>query len=280
MSPPATRGHGALIGGHAPLLHGAWENRRVDAAFLLALLPPLVAALYLRGEEFCWLAALAVVVALAWQALFAILRGSPRGWNGLLGALTFALLVPEAAQPWQQALALSFGVVMGEQVFGGRGWSFLNPAVVGLAFMLFSFPGLDPEPAGAWLTATSLPGAVLLLAFGLVSWRVLAAIVVGLAGSALAIGGGVDWQELCTGTMVFGMVFLACDPVSAAATNSGRWAYGLLTGALAIIFGQGSGAPGSVHALVFALLLGGIFAPLIDRTVVACNIRRRRARNG
>lgn len=270
----------AVLGGHAPLLHGAWDNRRINLVSLLAILPPLVAAVYLRGAEYCALVGLAVTVALGWQSLFALVRGTALGWEGLISALAFALLVPEQTPLWQQALALSFGVVMGEQVFGGRGWSFVNPVVVALAFLLFSFPGVDLQPNGVWLAAASLPGALLLLVSGLISWRVLAGIIAGLVGAELVIGSPSEWQELFTGTMVFGMVFLACDPFSAAASNSGRWTYGFLTGALAIVFGQGSGEPGSVYQLAFALLVGSIFAPLIDRAVIALNIRRRRMRHG
>lgn len=280
MNPSTHRASGSRLGGHAPLLHGAWDSRRINLVALLAILPPLVAAVYLRGGEYCWLVGLAVTVALGWQTLFALVRGTAPGWEGLIGAIGFALLVPEHAPLWQQALALSFGVVMGEQVFGGRGWSFVNPVVVALAFLLFSFPGLDLQPSGVWLAVASLPGAVLLLVSGLISWRVLAGIIVSMVGVELVIGSSSEWQELFTGTMVFGLVFLACDPFSAAASNAGRWTYGFLIGALAIVFGQGSAEPGSVYPLVFALLVGSIFAPLIDRTVVALNIRRRRMRHG
>lgn len=280
MSQSPHRAAAAMLSGHAPLLHSAWDSRRINLVSLLAILPPLAAAVYLRGAEYCWVVGLAVTVALGWQTLFALVRRAVPGWEGLISALAFALLVPEQTALWQQALALSFGVVMGEQVFGGRGWSFVNPVVVALAFLLFSFPSLELQPSGVWLAAASLPGALLLLVSGLISWRVLAGIIVGLVAFELMLDSASEWQELITGTMVFGMVFLACDPFSAAASNSGRWIYGFLTGALAIVFGQGGGEPGSVYQLAFALLVGSVFAPLIDRAVVALNIRRRRLRDG
>lgn len=280
MSHSPHRAAASMLEGHAPLLHSAWDSRRLNLVSLLAILPPLAAAVYLRGAEYCWVAGLAVAVALGWQALFALVRRTVPGWEGLISGLAFALLVPEQTALWQQALALSFGVVMGEQVFGGRGWSFVNPVVVALAFLLFSFPALEPRPSGVWLAAASLPGGLLLLVSGLSSWRVLAGIIVGLVAFELMLESTSQWQELITGTMVFGMVFLACDPFAAAASNSGRWIYGFLTGALAIVFGLGSGEPGSVYQLAFALLVGSVFAPLIDRAVVALNIRRRRMRHG
>ncbi len=274
------RGSGTRLGGHAPVLRGVWDAHRITAVLAAAMVPPAATAIYLRGMEAGGGLILALVVVLAWQTLFARLRGRLAGWDGLIGALAFALLAPEQAPLWQQALALSFGVVIGEQIFGGRGWSFLNPAVVGLAFLLFSFPGLDLQPAGVWLAAASLPGALLLLASGLISWRVMVAVAASLAGTALITGAELAWDEMFTGTIVFGVVFLACDPVSAAATNVGRWCYGFLTGALLVVFGLGGEQGGSIHVLVFAVLVASIFAPLIDHCVVALNIRRRRVRNG
>ena len=280
MSTAPTTGSGTRIGGHAPPLTGYWSATRIDGALMLSQLPALALASYLQRCEFLWPLATAVAVSLAWRVLFAIVRGGVPGWDCLLAAGAFALLVPASTPLWQQALALSFGVVIGEQVFGGRGWSFVNPVVVALAFLLFSFPGLDLTPTGPWLAAAALPGALLLLACRLLSMRLLAGIIAGIAGTQLLSGAAANWAEIASGTMVFGVIFLAVDPATSPATNWGRWLGGFLSGALVVVFGQGSAAPGSVHALAFALLVGSIFVPLIDRACVARDVRRRRMRNG
>jgi Na+-transporting NADH:ubiquinone oxidoreductase subunit B len=74
------------------------------------------------------------------------------------------------------------------------------------------------------------------------------------------------------------ILFLVCDAPSGAATNGGRIAHGLLAGSLIAILGIAGGWAAPVRAAVFAALLASIFAPLIDRAVIAVHIRRRRRR--
>ncbi|MDP1667845.1 RnfABCDGE type electron transport complex subunit D [Phaeovulum sp.] len=265
---------------HAPHLQGPWGGQRITVLLLAALAAPLAITLAERGTAMLPGIALAVVIALGWQALFARLRRRALGFDGIVAALIFTLMLSPATPLWQQGLALSFGIVLGEQVFGGRGRNFLSPAVVALAFLLFSFPGDAPPQAGTAFAVAALAGGALLVFAGLLSWRVVAGVALGLAAVTLLTGGLPDWKAALSGSLVFGIVFLAGDPVAAASTNPGRWIYGLLVGALVVVLGHAGSGAGSVHAVVFAALLGGIFAPLIDRAVVEMNIRRRRVRHG
>lgn len=265
---------------HAPHLVGPWDGYRLSAVLALVLLAPIAAAIHQCGTALLPGMALAGVLALAWQALFARLRVRAFTADGLLTGLAFGLMASPSIPLWQQALALSFGIVMGEQIFGGRGRNFLNPAVVALAFLFFSFPGAVPEPAGPAVALASLLGALALMGVGLISWRVLAGIAGGFAGVLLIQGSTPVWAHTLTGSLAFGVVFLACDPVAAASTNPGRWLYGLLTGALVILLGHTGSGAGSPQAVVFAALLGSIFAPLIDHGVIALNIRNRKRRYG
>lgn len=168
-------------------------------------------------------------------------------------------------------LVVTFGVVVGEQVFGGRGRTFLSPAAVALAFLFFSFPAVAPANENNLLALATLPGALALAVVGLISWRVLAAASFGLAATTMLAGPAESLALLGSGSFVFGLVFLGCDPVSAAATNAGRVLYGFVIGALTVVFGA-AGAP----AIVFAILLASIFAPLIDHIVVQLHAFRRR----
>ncbi len=194
-------------------------------------------------------------------------------WDGIVTALVFALLVPVAVPLWQQGLALSFGLVMGDLVFGGRGRGFLSPAAVGLAFLLFSFPQAEAAGLGTAVTIAAIGSGVLLLGVGLLSWRVVVGFAAGLIGLAVFWSNPGGWATLSSAILVLGLVFLVGDPVAAASTNLGRWAYGILTGALVILFGNEGGS--MLSSVVFATLLASIFAPLIDQAVVWANIRRR-----
>ena len=255
-----------------------WTGDRVTIVFALALAFPLAASLYENGSALAPLLGGSLAVAIGWTALFSRLRERSMSWHAVPTAIIFALMVPPELPLWQPLLALSFGVVIGEQVFGGRGYSFLHPAVAALAFLFFSFPGSTAEASiSSLVTAAVVPGAILLLASGLLSWRILIATALGFAGWLTLKGGGA-WNDIITPALALGIVYLICEPVSAACTNAGRWAYGLLVGMLIVILGIAGSGVGSANAVVFAALLGSIFAPLIDRLVVLFNVRRRRYR--
>jgi len=243
-------------------IRAGWSVDRVSLAFLAALLPSLAVAIFADGgSSLVRLLAIALAVTFAWQALFGFIRGTPVGWDGLVTAMTMSLLLPLSASLWQLALATTVGVVLGELIFGGRGRSFLNPAVVGLAFFSFSFSAdmatasaaLDPWPA--------FLGAAMLLLFRVISWRILLG---GYLGLILAswIAGSLDADIILSAPVAFGLVFLAADPVSAASTNPARWVYGILIGVLILLFGTG------VVAVIFAILLASVFAPMLDQAAV------------
>jgi Na+-transporting NADH:ubiquinone oxidoreductase subunit B len=225
---------------------------------------------------------------------------------------------------------MSFGIVVGKEIFGGTGKNFLNPALTGLAFLYVTYPaqmvgetawavhglsgatplqtaaeggvqslawigstwlqsflGLVPGAIGASSTLACLLGAVLLIATRVASARIMAGMLIGMIGAALLFnqGGdpanafaGLSWHwHLVLGSFAFGMVFLATDPVSAAMTDTGRWIYGLLIGAMVILIR----VTNSTHpdGVMFAILFGNILAPLIDYGVMYANIRRRARRS-
>ena len=260
-------------------MRGAWTADRIAVAFIVAVLPPFSAALYERGVALLPELAVALVVALGWQIMFAWSRHSPVGWDGIVTAIAFIVMLPAAVPLWQIAMALTFGIVTGEQIFGGRGRGFLNPAAVGLAFLFFSFPASALGAASGLIALATLPGAVLLVFLGLISWRIIVAAFAGFAVAALLSGIGDPFALLIPGSFAFGLIFLGCDPVSAAATNPGRLIYGILIGAFTISLSATGGAV-ETSAVVFAILLGSIFAPVIDHSVVWLHARRRRRRYG
>lgn len=255
-----------------------WAGDRDTAIFTLALLPPLTVSFYESGAGLLPVLAGALFVAIGWTLLFSLFRGRDMSWHIVPVAVVFSLLLPPSVPLWQALLALSFGVVMGEQIFGGRGYAFLHPAVVALAFLFFSFPGIAMGPANASFVAlAALPGAALLLATGRISWRIL--LMAALIPAAWTmIGEGGTPAALLTVSFAIGIVYLVGEPTSAAVTNPGRWAYGLLAGVLMVLLGEAGDGIGSTGTVVFTALLASTFAPLIDRIVIFANVRRRRRR--
>ncbi len=251
--------------------------RRCTAYRLAALtLPTFVLLLEDRGAAWPVLIVVASI-ALLWEDIFATARRDVLSIDGLVAALILALLAPPEAALWQLALALSLGLVLGSLVFGGAGFGFMSTAAVSLAFLSVSFPGLAPaEPSAAVLLA-ALPGAGLLLWSGLSSWRVALATCTGFGAVAFVFGG---LDPRLTGPLLFGIVFLACDPFGSPVTNPGRWVFGALLGGLAAVLSTPVLPQPDLTAFVFAVVLANIFGPLIDQAVIASDLARRRWSGG
>lgn len=126
-------------------------------------------------------------------------------------------------------------------------------------------------------------GLAVLLYTGVASWRIVAGGVLGLLAGVLALqalGAARPIAELpahwhlVTGSFAFGLVFLATDPVTAAATSAGRWVYGAIVGAFVALVRIAN--PAYDDGVVLALLLGNVSAPLIDRGAAWLQLRGRR----
>ncbi len=144
------------------------------------------------------------------------------------------------------------------------------------------FIGLIPGSVGETSTLAILIGAVLLLITRIASWKTMFSVFAGGALMALVFNTwGPDtaaahfpwYNHLVFGGFAFGAVFMATDPVTSARTETGKWIYGALIGAMAIIIRVLN--PGYPEGMMLAILLLNIFAPLIDYYVVESNIKQR-----
>ena len=93
-----------------------------------------------------------------WEVLFAAVRGHDVNEGFLVTSLLFALIVPPTIPLWQVAVGMSFGVVIGKEVFGGVGKNFLNPALTGRAFLFFAYPG-QISGDSVWTAVDGFSGA-------------------------------------------------------------------------------------------------------------------------
>ncbi len=84
--------------------------------------------------------AVTFVVGGFWEVLFAMKRGHEVNEGFFVTSILFALICPPDIPLWQVAIGISFGVVIGKEVFGGTGKNFLNPALTGRAFLYFAYP--------------------------------------------------------------------------------------------------------------------------------------------
>ena len=148
------------------------------------------------------------------------------------------------------------------------------------------FLGNQPGPVGVTSILGCLLGGAYLVVCGIANWRIIAGSFAGMIATVLLFNAfgpaddpnfAVPWYwHMVLGGWAFGTMFLATDPVAAATTNPGRWAYGVFIGAITVVVRVTN--PSYYDGMLFAILLGSIFAPLFDYVVVERNIKRRARR--
>lgn len=80
------------------------------------------------------------IVGFFWELCFAVVRGHMISEGLFVSAMLFPLTLPPTTPLWQAALGISFGIVIGKEIFGGTGRNFINPALAGRAFLFFAYP--------------------------------------------------------------------------------------------------------------------------------------------
>lgn len=149
-----------------------------------------------------------------------------------------------------------------------------------------AFLGNIPGSIGETSTLMLIIGAAIIVFARIASWRIIAGVMIGMAATATlfnVIGSDTNplfsmpWHwHLVLGGFALGMFFMATDPVSAAFTNKGKWAYGILIGFMCVLIRVVN--PAYPEGMMLAILFANLFAPIFDYLVVQGNIKRRLAR--
>jgi Na+-transporting NADH:ubiquinone oxidoreductase subunit B len=156
------------------------------------------------------------------------------------------------------------------------------------------FFGIIPGSVGETSKLLIILGALFLIFTKIGSWRIIVSTLIGALAMGLIFNGVVDagwigssskffglmsvpfWQHLIIGSILFGAVFMATDPVTAAQTNKGKWIYGFLIGFISIMIRVFN--PAYPEGVFLAILLMNVFAPTIDHYVVQGNVKKRMKR--
>ncbi|WP_457552193.1 NADH:ubiquinone reductase (Na(+)-transporting) subunit B [Desulfobacula sp.] len=339
---------------HRPFVRDCLDLKRFMSFVLISLLPVLIFGIYntglqaglARGESYTFFPAfllgsryvLPIIlvtygVGFFWEILFASIRGHEISEGLLVTGLLFPLTLPATIPLWQVALGISFGVVMGKEVFGGTGRNFLNPALTGRAFLFFSYPlsmsgdvwvaakntvdgissatalsilapeggkigealsgsgfsltnlffGFVPGSIGETSAFFCILGALFLIITKIANFRIIVGGIAGLVVTSIIFylipGNHESWMNagplyhLFAGGFLFGICFMATDPVSAPGTNPGRWIFGFLIGFLTIIIRVAN--PAFVEGTMLAILFMNVFAPLLDYIVIKYTASKR-----
>jgi len=273
-----------------------WKNEEIQEGFLVSgILIPMIVPV----DTPLWM----IAIATAFAVIFAKEVFGGTGYNIFNVALitrAFLFFAYPAAMSgdsvWVRT-ADTFGIGAGQVVDAYSGATPLGQIGVAAKDMIGSFQtvdilgnplstwdyfvGLIPGSIGETSVIAILLGAIILLYTGVASWKTMFSVFVG--GAAMAaifnlIGTTVVMtvspvDHLFLGGFAFGAVFMATDPVTSARTETGKYIYGFLVGAMAIIIRALN--PGYPEGMMLAILLMNTFAPLIDYYVVEGNINRR-----
>lgn len=356
----------------APHVRDAIDQKRLMILVIYALMPCLLFGIWNAGHQFNLangidatlkadllrgsamvlpIVLVSYLVGGIWEVLFAIVRRHEINEGFLVTGLLFPLVLPPTIPLWQVAVGISFGIVIGKEIFGGVGYNILNPALTARAFLFFAYPkwlsgdtvwvgSLNANPLidkllgtashtadvvtqatplaiasatekGAnavaalneagyslWeITLGTIPGCIgstsvfaillgmlVLLVCGIASWQIMVSGMIGCATmGALFNVLPIDlpyadlpfYYHLVMGGFLFGIVFMATDPVSGAATSIGKWIYGFLIGVLTVLIRVAN--PAFPEGAMLAILFMNVMAPLIDHFVVQAHIKKRSA---
>jgi len=176
--------------------------------------------------------------------------------------------------------------ISGETILGSYAQS--QEVVYSYADMFF---GIIPGSIGETSKLLIILGALFLIFTKIGSWRIIVSTLIGALAMGLIFNGVVDagwisssskffglmsvpfWQHLIIGSILFGAVFMATDPVTAAQTNKGKWIYGVMIGFISIMIRVFN--PAYPEGVFLAILLMNVFAPTIDHYVVQGNVKKR-----
>ena len=171
-----------------------------------------------------------------WEALFAMIRGHEVNEGFLVTGILFPLTLPPTIPLWQVAIGISFGVVIGKEIFGGTGKNFLNPALTARAFLYFAYPA-QISGDKVWIAVDGYSKATPL-------------------GQVPA-----DGMEALTGSMTKMQAFLGTIPGSMGETS----ALACLIGAV-ILIGSGIGSWRIMLSMTIATVVLSALLHMVDST--------------
>lgn len=242
----------------------------------VATLPCLAVQVYRFGWIVLLTLAVVLAVAAALELGVEVLRRRSAPKTFLTTALLFVLVLPPGIPLWMVALGIAFAVLIGKEVFGGSGRHLVNPPLLGLTFLVLSYPQpmlaafRSSPPANTLALLAILLGGILLLALRVIDWR----IVVGILGSFVALAISFDLfsgpeglltilqTQLLAGGLLFGTFFLATDPVTSPPRPIGRLLFGILIGVGAVFLRRFSVTPDDAGV---AILVANVLAPFLAR---------------
>ena len=295
-------GNGNLVVSSSPHIRSEETVQRIMLDVIIALLPAAAASVYFFGMGTLAIMLTSIFAAVAAEAAIQKIRNEPVAMNdgsAVITGLLLALTLPPALPLWMVAVGAVVAIGIGKQVYGGLGCNPFNPALVGRAFMIISFPvhmttwisPLDGVTSatplgmmkmegiktgymelflgnvGGSLGETSalllILGGVYLIYRGVIDWRIPVSFLGTVAVLTMVLGHDPLFHLLAGGLML-GAFFMATDMVTTPLTRLGRIIFGIGAGVLVVIIRLYGGYP---EGVLFSILLMNIFTPIIDKFI-------------
>jgi len=288
----------------SPHISSGLKTRHVMWIVVFALLPETVWGVLLFGTPALLTICASVATAVASEWLFNKItkkRQSAGDGSAVITGLLLALVLPPTLPLWQTILGAAFAIIVAKQLFGGLGSNVWNPALIGRAFLVASFPAamgaswISPLPdatSSATILSTLkqadavssvdywelfigrqagcigessilliLISALFLIGTGLVDWRA-PVFMVGTFALLMFASGGDVLAHLLSGGLVFGAVFMATDYVTTPVTSYGRIVFGAGCGLLTFLIRKFGGYP---EGVMFSILIMNSITPFLNK---------------
>ena len=289
----------------SPHVRDRWSTRFIMGIVLLALLPATIVGIVVHGLHAALIIIVSVVTAVGTEFLFDTLCHKGKSYmdgSAAVTGLLLALSLSPDTPLYGPFIGSVFAILVVKCCFGGLGKNFINPALAGRCFLLISFSNSmtvfkvdavsSATPvaellAGKAVNVTSmflgtsnavigssiaalLLGGLLLWAFDIIHGEICFSVLGGFTLFVALFGGqGFDptflAANICGGGVVMGAFFMATDYVTSPVSKLGQMIYGLIIGVLGGLFRvYGS----SADSFSYSILMGNLFAPLIDMYIL------------
>lgn len=291
-----------LIVSSSPHLHSANKVSTAMRDVCIALLPALVGAVYFFGMAAATVILTCVITALLSEVIAQKIMHREvtiSDGSAVITGLLLAFCLPSTIPLWIAAIGSAVAIIIGKQFFGGLGCNIFNPALIGRAFLVASWP----VPMTTWVTpldgvTTATPlgilkeglseqlpslgqlfmgnvagclgetsalalivGGLYLLYKGHIDWRIPFSYL-GTVFVVTAVVGADPFFHLLSGGLMLGAFFMATDWVTSPITKKGRLIFGIGCGLLTVLIRLMGGYP---EGVCYSILLMNLATPLIDR---------------
>lgn len=293
-------GYGNLVVSSSPHIRTEETVQRIMFDVIIALIPATVASVYFFGMRALFIIFTSIIAAMAAEGAIQKIRNKPvtlKDGSAIVTGLLLALTLSPAMPFWMVAVGSVVAIGIGKQVYGGLGHNPFNPALVGRAFLIVSFPvhmttwvspidGVTSATPLGMLKMEGIKAGYMELFIGNVAGSLgeTSVLLLTLGGLYLLYRGIIDWRvpvfylgtvavmttilkgdpvfHLLSGGLVLGAFFMATDMVTTPLTKLGKVIFGVGAGVLVVIIRLFGGYP---EGVLFSILLMNIFTPIIDK---------------